>query len=123
MKPMLKKLLFTAIFLICTLIIPLIVMFIFVDSDSGFIVYVMTFGIIIFSTLGYIVASVHQSSKEIHDAVEEMKLQNAAIAYKLTQVKNDDSAIITEPVKDVESTEVEPPKKVNLNPADPLDFN
>ncbi len=124
MKPMVKKLLFTGLFVICTLVLPIIAMLIFVDAENSFSAYVIVFGIIIFGILGYITVSVHQSTKEVHQAVEEMKLQNAAIAYKLTHIEEpkvvaDAPAEVEEKPAEVE----EKPKKVNLNPADPLDFN
>ncbi len=125
MKPMVKKLLFTVLFVVCTLVLPIVAMLIFIDAENSFSAYVIVFGVIIFAILGYITVSVHESTKEVHQAVEEMKLQNAAIAYKLThseEPKASVEAVAQEPVKEP-SQEVTEPKKVNLNPADPLDFN
>ncbi len=124
MKPMVKKLLFTVLFVVCTLILPILVMLLFVDAENSFSAYVIVFGVIIFGILGYITVSVHESTKEVHQAVEEMKLQNAAIAYKLTHI-DESKAVKSEPVvAEVKPEEpAEQPKKVNLNPADPLDFN
>ncbi len=125
MKPMVKKLLFTVLFVICTLVLPITLLLVFVDAENSFSAYVVVFGVIIFGILGYITISVHGSTKEIHQAVEEMKLQNAAIAYKLTH-GDEQKPAIEEPAVIVEEIPEEPeeqPKKVNLNPADPLDFN
>ncbi len=122
MKPMVKKLLFTVLFVVCTLVLPILLMLLFVDAENSFSAYEIVFGVIIFGILGYITVSVHQSTKEVHQAVEEMKLQNAAIAYKLTHTAEPaNTAEVKEEPK--QEAPAEEPKKVNLNPADPLDFN
>lgn len=118
MNPTLKKILQTALFVLCTLVAPSLLLLLFVDSSNNFGVYVIVYGFILFAILGYIIVSIRSMSKEVHDAVEEMKMQNAAIAYKLT-------GGITEPATNEEYVTQEPtekPKKVNLNPDDPLDF-
>ncbi len=115
-----KKILFVALFVVCTLILPAVILIGFVDSVNYFSVYVITYGIILFGIFGYIIVSIKSMSKELHAAVEEMKKQNAAIAYKLSSANfeiEDDVA----PVVNVVATEADtetPAKKVNLNPAD-----
>ena len=123
MNQILKKILFVVAFVLCTLVLPTIILLLFVDSSNGFAVYVITFGVIIFAILGYIVMSIHTTSKEINKAVEDMKLQKAAIAYKLTgaSAEKQIEAVAT-PVQEVAEEVQEKPKKVNLNPDDPLDF-
>ncbi len=121
MKPILKKILLTVAFVLCTLVVPILLLLLFVDADSGFAVFVITFGVILFAILGYIFVSVHESNKIVRDAVEEMKMQNAAIAYKLTHFEDVVPAVAEQPAET--EAEQEKPKKVNLNPADPLDFN
>lgn len=123
MNQVLKKILFVAAFVLCTLVLPAIILLLFVDSTSGFAVYVITFAVILFAILGYIVMSIHTTSKEINKAVEDMKLQNAAIAYKLTGGLSEKQIEETPVEVQEEQKEVqEKPKKVNLNPDDPLDF-
>ena len=116
-----KKILFIALFIVCALVLPSLVLIGFVNADTNFSVYVITYGVILFGVFGYIIVSVKSMSKELHDAVEEMKKQNAAIAYKLTSgnfIVEDDIAPAA-PIE-VEFTPVAdaPVQKVNLNPAD-----
>ena len=115
-----KKILFVALFIICALILPAVILIGFVDSVNYFSVYVITYGVILFGIFGYIIVSVRSMSKELHDAVEEMKKQNAAIAYKLSSANfelEDDLAPVATEVKPEPEAEA-PAKKVNLNPAD-----
>lgn len=115
-----KKILFVALFIICALILPAVILIGFVDSVNYFSVYVITYGVILFGVFGYIIVSVRSMSKELHDAVEEMKKQNAAIAYKLSSANfelEDDLAPVVTEVKPEPEAEA-PAKKVNLNPAD-----
>ncbi|MBO5897337.1 MAG: hypothetical protein J6Q83_08555 [Clostridia bacterium] len=116
-----KKILFVALFVVCALVLPAVILIGFVDSVNYFSVYVITYGVILFAIFGYIIVSIKNMSKELNNAVEEMKKQNAAIAYKLTSgnfIVEDDIAPAA-PVE-AESTPVAdaPAQKVNLNPAD-----
>ena len=111
---MLKKLLFTALFVVVVFAVPLIIVLLTVGPENFTAIYI-TFFTILMACFGYIIVSVTSLSKEIKNAVDEMKMQNAAIAYKLTAEpeKKDEN--------EVEEPEVEnKPKNVNLNPADPL---
>lgn len=109
-----KKLLFTAIFVLAVIFVPGIILLLTVDATNDFSVYLLVYGIILFAIFGYIIVSIHSLSKEMKDALEEMKKQNAAIAYKLT----------TDSVVEEKEPKEEKPKidtsNVNLNPADPL---
>ena len=113
-----KKILFIALFIICALVLPAIVLIGLVDSVNYFSVYVIAYGVILFGIFGYIIVSIRSMSKEHHDAVEEMKKQNAAIAYKLTSgnfdIENDTAYTKAEE----KAVEEKPAVKVNLNPAD-----
>lgn len=114
-----KKLLFTAIFVVAVIFVPGIILLLTVDATNDFSVYLLVYGVILFAIFGYIIVSIHSLSKEMKDALEEMKKQNAAIAYKLT---TGGVAEAEEPKE--EKTKEEKTKKdtsnVNLNPADPL---
>ncbi len=116
-----KKVLFVVAFVFGALVLPALILLAFVDSTSYFAVYVITYAVILFAVFGYIVVSIKSMSKELHDAVEDMKKQNAAIAYRLTsaveEYEPEDCSV------NVQNTEPEineqvPAKKVNLNPAD-----
>lgn len=113
-----KKILFVILFVICALVLPAVILIGFVDSVNYFSVYVITFGVILFAVFGYIIVSIMSMSKELRNAVEEMKKQNAAIAYKLSsanfEIEDDVKPAPAEVVAEPEA----PAKKVNLNPAD-----
>mgnify|MGYP003446181840 CR=1 FL=1 len=112
-----KKLLFVVVFVLATLVAPAIILLLTVDASKSFSFYVIVFGLIIFGILGFIVVSLHALSKEFKEALEEMKMQNAAIAYKLTNASAKE--VTSEPVKE----EVKSTENVNLNPAEPLTIN
>lgn len=118
----LKKIAFTLIFIVAALVAPAILLLLFVDSSTSFSVYVVVYGVIIFGILGYIIASIRSMEIKFKDTMEEIKKQNAAIAYKITQVPvSVDLAPVTvdtEPVK-AESVK-EDTSKIPLNPAEPL---
>ncbi len=123
----LKKVIFVACFVLATLVIPAFLLFAFVDGTTGFPVYVSVYGIILFSILGYIIVSVKSVSKDVSSSLEEMKRQNAAIAYRLTHTDAlSEAPVIKADEKipaDTEKTAETKPEKINLNPADPLDFD
>ena len=116
-----KKILFVILFVICALVLPAVILIGFVDSVNYFSVYVITFGVILFAVFGYIIVSIMSMSKELRNAVEEMKKQNAAIAYKLSsanfEIADDFEPDATETPALPEKAEEIPAKKVNLNPA------
>ncbi len=109
----LKKALFVVIFVVFTLTVPALILLLTVDASANFAAYVIVYGVILFSIFGYIIISMHSLSKEIREAVEEMKMQNAAIAYKLTNnpVQEPTAAGVDEEAKTT---------NVKLNPAEPL---
>lgn len=117
-----KKVLFVVAFVFGALVVPALILLAFVDSTSYFAVYVITYAVILFAIFGYIVVSIKSMSKELHDAVEDMKKQNAAIAYRLTSgvVEYEPENTVVGNVTDAEPEVKEQitPKKVNLNPAD-----
>ncbi len=119
-----KKIGFVALFVIVTLFLPAVLLLLFFDSQNSFGVYVIVFGVILFSILGYIVMSLKSMTKQVEDALDEMKKQNAAIAYKLTNTvtNNETDSSSAADSGDIENKSEEKPEKINLNPDDPLDF-
>lgn len=130
----LKKILLTLAFVLATLVVPAVILLLFVDALNYFVVYVVAFGLILFAILGFIVISLIDIQSNLKKTVEELKMQNAAIAYKLTN-SNSETVIVPDapvtsfnpvspvvPVSDkTEATQpVSDTSKVNLNPADPL---
>ena len=121
MNPSLKKALFVIAFILLTLFLPAVVLLMFVDAAENFALYVIVYGVVIFGILGYIVASMRNMEKKLEETMEEIKMQNAAIAYRLTSTDVElvnTTVEMTEPVK----VEAEPVNTANipLNPADPL---
>lgn len=124
MNATLRKILFVIAFVLLTLFLPIILLLLFVDSNESFSIYVVVYGVIIFSVLGYVVAIVRNMEKKLEETMDEIKMQNAAIAYRLT---NTDNELVNTPVQQAVQTKVEkePVNTVNtanipLNPSEPL---
>ncbi len=124
MNPILKKILFVVGFILATLILPAFVLLLFVDASQNFAVYVIAFGVIIFGILGYIVSCVREMEKKIETTMEEIKMQNAAIAYKLSNNMDELNVAATQPVAPQVAEPVQAPAadsaNIPLNPAEPL---
>ena len=121
-----KKILLTIAFVVITLIVPAVLLLLFVDALTSFAAYVVTFGVILFAILGFIVISLIDVQTTLKKTVEELKMQNAAIAYKLsnnTDIVPVDVNTATNEKTEVSTASNDTPKdtsKINLNPADPL---
>lgn len=79
-----KIALITVAFAIITFAIPFLVLLIFVDADY-ISIYITAFGSILALALGFIVALILSVKKDLLAVVEEIKVQNAAIAFKLSK--------------------------------------
>jgi hypothetical protein len=113
---MIKKLLFTAIFVVGVTIIPGIILLLTVNAQTDFHIYIFVYGIILFFIFGYIIISIHALSKQLSQAMDDLKKQNAAIAHVLLGNHSGTEEADEKP-------EEEAPKdtsRVVLNPADPL---
>lgn len=86
-----KIALITVAFALITFAIPFIVLLIFVDADY-ISIYVTAFGSILALALGFIVALILSVKKDLLAVVEEIKVQNAAIAFKLSKTDLNASA-------------------------------
>lgn len=117
-----KKLVFSLVFIICALIIPALILLLLVDAAQSFAVYVIVYGIIIFGTLGYIIASLLDMNKSLKASMDEIKKQNAAIAYKITKGAVDFSEMPAAAPEKAPEVAPEPVSTANipLNPAEPL---
>ena len=113
-----KKIIGVVIFL-AAITVPAILILLYIPDEikasNTFFIYI---AFVIFSVLGYIVISIRNMSKELQDAVESMKMQNAAIAYKLTG--EDKKGKKKDEKEDKEEKEKIDISKVNLNPEEPL---
>ncbi len=119
-----KIALFTLIFTVVVFIVPLILLMVLVTSENVGI-YFAVFGLIYFASLGFVCANVIAVKKEVVKTVSEIKVQNAAIAYRLSKNKNEvseilgnDTAVEYETVTDGEKKDY---SKVNLNPEVPIE--
>jgi len=121
MNTLMKKILFVVAFVLLTLVAPSMLLLLFVDASQNFAVFVITYGVIIFAILGYIVASVRNMEKKLEETMEEIKMQNAAIAYKLTNAGTEFSTVPQQKVAEKVENET-PVSNINvpLNPAEPL---
>lgn len=132
-----KRVIFAVAFSFAALVIPGMICLATIDANNDFPYFIIVYGFIMFTMLTYIVISVHSMTKEFQNAIEEMKIQNAAIAYKLTggdfseennnektseqeskKSKKNKKSSVNAKAEDKPDTE-----KVNLNPAEPLVFN
>lgn len=126
MISIIKKIAFVIVFVLITLVLPCVVLLMFIDAAQNFAAYVITYGAIIFAILGYIIVSVHNMEKKLDETMEEIKMQNAAIAYKLTNVDNElavSQVPQQQPIVVPQVTKDEPVVDISnipLNPAEPL---
>lgn len=116
-----KIILTVVIFVFAALIIPLVLLLLLVSAENVS-VYVLVFGIIFFASVGLILALMLSMRKEFFAALEELKVQNAAIAYRLS--KNGKDAV-EESVNNVSDNSVNTmnSSSVNLNPETSFDFS
>ena len=117
MNSILKKIVFVIAFVLVALVVPTFLLLTFVDTTSNFSAYIIVFGVIIFAIFGYVIATVHSMEEKLEDALEDLKMQNAAIAYKISNTDVDAEKV--NPVIEPE-IKAEPAVNVPLNPADPL---
>ncbi len=124
MNPILKKIIFVVGFILATLILPAVVLLLFVDAAQSFSVYVIAFGVIIFAILGYIVSCVREMEKKLESTMDEIKMQNAAIAYKISNNMDEmnvtaHQSVTTQVAEPVQAPVVDS-TNIPLNPAEPL---
>ena len=124
MNPILKRIIFVIGFILATLVLPAFVLLLFVDASQNFAVYVITFGVIIFGILGYIVSSVREMEKKVETTMEEIKMQNAAIAYKLSNNMDELNVTVPQAAAPQVAEPVQQPApastNIPLNPSEPL---
>ncbi len=81
-----KIALITLAFVAITLVAPLLILLALVDANS-FSVYIVVFGVMFFGSIGFLFAMLLKTKADIREMVDEIKVQNAAIAFKLTEMK------------------------------------
>lgn len=121
MNVILKKLLFVVAFILLTLFLPGIILLMFFDATNNFSVYVIVYGVVIFGILGYVVSCVRNMEKKIEETMNDIKMQNAAIAYKITNVDNfANQNTVQQPEVAYSKAEAVSSNNIPLNPPDPL---
>ena len=118
MNPLMRKLLLVAGFVLVTLVIPMLILLVFFDAATSFSAYVFVFGLIIFAILGYVVVSVRDMDKKLEETMDEIKMQNAAIAHKLTNYDNSNNA--AQQGFPADASNVKSTANIPLNPSKPL---
>ncbi|MBR2876845.1 MAG: hypothetical protein IKC01_06885 [Clostridia bacterium] len=78
--------LITFIFVLVTLVIPLVLLLAFVDANN-LSVYIVVFGVMFFGSIGFLLAMLFKTKSDIKEQIEEIKVQNAAIAFRLAEMK------------------------------------
>ncbi len=115
-----KKLLFTFLIAALLLIVPGVIIIFLFDKDAtvNFSAYVFTYGFILFAIFSYIIISIHNLTKEMKQALEDMRKQNAAIAYRLTHKSTEFDEVEIKKGKDkqgknptAKGKNIQPPKK------------
>lgn len=120
MNTIVKKIISVIAFVLVTLVLPSVLLLLFVDATTKLSTYLVVFAVIIFAVLGYVVVSVREMNKRLASALDEIKMQNAAIAYKLSNnggETGDTPDIVQNDVKDKTQ---ENSMNIPLNPEDPL---
>lgn len=110
-----KIVLFTLVFAVASFVVPLVLLMMFVSADNiG--AYFAVFGIVFFASVGFLCATVISVKKEVLKAISEIKVQNAAIAYRLAKEKGEQAPenIDVAPEGKIDTS------KINLNPETPL---
>jgi hypothetical protein len=87
-----KIALITLAFVAITLVVPLLLLLALVDANS-FSVYIVVFGTMFFGSIGFLFAMLLKTKSDIQEQIEEIKVQNAAIAYKLTEMKKQGNSV------------------------------
>ena len=91
-----KIALFVLIFVLVTMVAPLILLLAFVDVNN-ISVYVVVYGIMFFGSIGFMIAMLFKTKNEIQEQIEELKVQNAAIAFRLTEMKKQGGIVQVSP--------------------------
>ena len=120
MNTIAKKIIFVIAFVLVTLVLPAVLLLLFVDATTHLSTYLVVFAVIIFAVMGYVVISVREMNKNLDSALNEIKMQNAAIAYKISNNGSEtDNTVGTVQNVDEEKTE-ENSLNIPLNPESPL---
>ncbi len=83
-----KIALITVLFALATFVVPILILLMFASvNDYLGSVYLIVFGTLLFASFGFLFAMLLSTKKEISEQIEELKVQNAAIAFRLSEMK------------------------------------
>lgn len=105
-----KIALFVLVFVLVTMAIPLVLLLAFVDANN-ISVYIVVYGIMFFGSIGFMIAMLFKTKSEIQEQIEELKVQNAAIAFRLTEMKKQGGMVQQTPAVKLEEVKEEPKEK------------
>ena len=117
-----KKLLFVVCFVLLTLVAPTVIMLFFINAAEAFYIYLIVYILILFAILGYVISRLISMEKKMDSFFEDIRKQNAAIAYKILANDPQGGQAPLESSKE-ETPVTETPvdtTRVKLNPDDPL---
>ena len=80
------------VFVVVTFVIPLVLLLALVDANN-LSIYIAVFGVMFFGSIGFLFAMLLKTKSDIQEQIEEIKVQNAAIAYKLTEMKKQGNSV------------------------------
>jgi hypothetical protein len=105
-----KIALFVLIFILATMLVPLVLLLALVDANN-LSVYIVVYGVMFFGSIGFMIAMLFKTKSEIQEQIEELKVQNAAIAFRLTEMKKQGGMIQQTPAVKPEEVKEEPKEK------------
>ena len=89
-------------FVAVTFVLPLVLLLAMIDANN-LSIYISVFGVMFFGSIGFLFAMLLKTKADIQEQIEEIKVQNAAIAYKLTDMKKHSNA--SQPVAEAKPIE------------------
>lgn len=81
-----KIALITVAFALLTFVIPMVLMLALINVNA-YSVYYIVIGVAVFASFGFLFAMLLKMKSDISEQIEELKVQNAAIAYRLSEIK------------------------------------
>jgi uncharacterized YccA/Bax inhibitor family protein len=81
-----KIALITVAFALLTFVIPIVLLLALINVNA-YSVYYIVIGVAVFASFGFLFAMLLKVKSDISEQIEELKVQNAAIAYRLSEIK------------------------------------
>ena len=81
-----KIALITGGFALITFVIPMVLLLALINV-TAYSIYYIVIGVAAFASFGFLFAMLLKIKSDISEQIEELKVQNAAIAYRLSEIK------------------------------------